>query len=273
MSLVAELESALGRDKVLTEPVELHVFSKDSSLMRGDPTCVVFPTTASEVSEIVMIAEKHQAPIVARGAGTGLAAGASPTEGGVVVVTTAMNEIEIDVANRTAWVGAGVINLDLSLAASGHGLYFAPDPSSQSACTIGGNVANNSGGPHCLSEGSTTSHILGLEVVLAGGEVVVVGGQAPDSLGLDLTGILVGSEGTLGIVTRALVRLLPIEPDVRTFADGLPDCRRRCPDRLRHHRGRVGPGRARADGSADGRSCGELASGWFAHGSGCGPVG
>ena len=222
MTLVADLQNALGDDNVLIEPVELHVFSKDASLMRGDPTCVVFPANAAEVAEVVLIAERHRTPIVARGAGTGLAAGASPTEGGVVVVTTAMRDIEIDVANRTAWVGAGVINLDLSLAASGHGLYFAPDPSSQSACTIGGNVANNSGGPHCLSEGSTTSHVLGLEVVLAGGQVVIVGGQAPDPVGLDLTGIIVGSEGTLGVVTRALVRLLPIEPDVRTLLMDFP---------------------------------------------------
>jgi glycolate oxidase len=128
-----------------------------------------------------------------------------------------MKQIDLDVENRMAWVGAGVINLDLTKEASRHGLHFAPDPSSQSACTIGGNVANNSGGPHCLAEGSTTSHVLGLEVVAAGGEVIVMGGEAPDSPGLDLKGLIVGSEGTLGIVTKALVRLLPIEPDVRTL--------------------------------------------------------
>jgi glycolate oxidase len=190
--------------------------------MRGAPTCVVFPSDTAEVAEVVRIAEIHQVPIVARGAGTGLAAGASPTEGGIVMVTTALKDLDLDPANRTAWVGAGVINLDLTRAATPHGLYFAPDPSSQSACTIGGNVANNSGGPHCLSEGSTTSHVLGLEVVLAGGEVVVLGSQAPDPPGLDLKGVIVGSEGTLGIVTRALVRLLPVEPDVRTLLMGFP---------------------------------------------------
>jgi glycolate oxidase len=129
----------------------------------------------------------------------------------------AMNAIDIDPQSRTAWVGAGVINLDLSKAAQPYGLHFAPDPSSQSACTIGGNVANNSGGPHCLAEGSTTSHVLGMEVVLAGGEIAILGGQAPDPPGLDLKGLIVGSEGTLGVVTRVLVRLLPIEPDVRTL--------------------------------------------------------
>jgi len=222
VTLVSELRAVLGQDDVLEEPVELHLFSKDASLMRGHPTCVTFPETAAEVAEIVKIAERHRVPIVARGAGTGLAAGASPTEGGIVVVTTAMNSIDIDVGNRTAWVGAGVINLDLSVAARPHGLHFAPDPSSQSACTIGGNVANNSGGPHCLSEGSTTSHVLGMEVVLAGGEIAILGSQAPDPIGLDLKGAIVGSEGTLGIVTRALVRLLPVEPDVRTLLMDFP---------------------------------------------------
>ncbi|MGH3649674.1 MAG: FAD-binding oxidoreductase [Acidimicrobiia bacterium] len=222
MSLVAELRAVLGDEDVLEEPVELHLFSKDASLLRGQPVCVVFPQDAAEVAEVVRIAEAHQVPIVARGAGTGLTAGASPTEGGIVMVTTAINDIDIDPANHTAWVGAGVINLDLSRAAAPHGLYFAPDPSSQSACTIGGNVANNSGGPHCLSEGSTTSHVLGMEVVLAGGQIVVLGGPAPDTPGLDLKGVIVGSEGTLGIVTRALVRLLPIDPDVRTLLMDFP---------------------------------------------------
>lgn len=217
MTLVADLRAVLGDDDVMEQPVELHLYSKDASLMRGQPNCVAFPRDAAEVAEIVRIAEAYRVPIVARGAGTGLAGGGSPTEGGIVVVTTAMTDIEIDAENRTAWVGAGVINLDLSKAAAPYGLHFAPDPSSQSACTIGGNVANNSGGPHCLAEGSTTSHVLGMEVVLSGGEIGILGGEAPDTPGLDLKGAIVGSEGTLGIVTRALVRLLPVEPDVRTL--------------------------------------------------------
>lgn len=222
MDYIAELRRVLGNENVLDAPIELHLYSKDASLIRGRPNVVVFPSTAREVSRIVKIAESGQIPIVARGAGTGLAAGASPSEGGIVVVTTAMKSIEIDVANRSAWVGAGVVNLDLSAVAAPHGLRFAPDPSSQSACTIGGNVANNSGGPHCLSEGSTTSHVLGLEVVMAEGEVVVLGGDAPDPPGLDLKGLIVGSEGTLGIVTSVLVRLIPIEPDVRTMLMAFP---------------------------------------------------
>jgi glycolate dehydrogenase FAD-linked subunit len=217
MDLVDRLRDALGHDRVLEEPVELYLYSKDASLMRGEPTCVVFPKDAAEVAEVVLIAESAGVPIVARGAGTGLTAGASPTNGGIVLVTTAMKSVDIDVNNHTAWVGAGVINLDLSRQAAPFGLHFAPDPSSQSACTIGGNVANNSGGAHCLAEGATTSHILGLEVVLSGGEILILGGQAPDPIGLDLKGLIVGSEGTLGVVTKALVRLLPIAPDVRTL--------------------------------------------------------
>jgi len=217
VTLIDELRELLGDDRVLDEPIELYLFSKDASLMRGEPTCVVFPKSTEEVAAVVRVAEAHHVPLVARGAGTGLTAGASPTEGGIVLTTTSMNQIEIDADNRTAWVGAGVINLDLTRAAEPYGLHFAPDPSSQSACTIGGNVANNSGGAHCLAEGATTSHVLGLEVVLAGGQVLVLGGQAPDMPGLDLKGLIVGSEGTLGVVTRALVRLLPIEADVRTL--------------------------------------------------------
>ncbi|MET0697110.1 MAG: FAD-linked oxidase C-terminal domain-containing protein [Acidimicrobiia bacterium] len=217
MSLVGDLRGVLSDDRVLEEPVELYLYSRDASLMQGQATCVVFPETTEEVAEVVRVAERHGVPIVARGAGTGLAAGAIPVDGGIVLSTTAMNHIDIDVENRTAWVGAGVINLDLSMEAEPFGLAFAPDPSSQSACTIGGNVANNSGGAHCLAEGATTSHVLGMEVVLAGGETLVLGGQAPDMPGLDLKGLMVGSEGTLGVVTRALVRLLPIEADVRTL--------------------------------------------------------
>lgn len=222
MSLIAELRALLGEGQVLSAPVELHLYAKDASLMRGHPTCVALPRTTEEIAEIVRIAKRHQAPIVARGAGTGLSAGASPTEGGIVVSLTALNQIDLDIDNRMAWVGAGVINLDLSTASRPHGLHFAPDPSSQSACTIGGNIANNSGGAHCLAEGATTSHVLAVEVVLADGETVVFGGSAPDQPGLDVKGILVGSEGTLGIVTRALVRLIPIDPDVRTLLIDFP---------------------------------------------------
>lgn len=223
MTLFDDLRAAVGPENVLEEPVELHLYGKDASLMRGEATAVVLPQTVEDVAEVVRVAERHGKPIVPRGAGTGLSAGASPTEGGIVISTTSLNTIEPDVENRTAWVGAGVINLDLSKEVERYGLYFAPDPSSQTACTIGGNVGNNAGGPHCLAEGSTTSHVLGVEVVLSGGEIVTLGGQAPDTPGLDLKGIIVGSEGTMGIVTKVLVRLLPIEPEVRTLLMDFPD--------------------------------------------------
>jgi len=217
MTAVEEFRALLGRDQVLDAPLERHIYGKDASLLRGSPLCVVFPRSTEDVAGIVEIAAAHSLPLIARGAGTGLTAGAAPIGGGVVVSMTSLNAVEIDVPNRTAWVGPGVINLDLTRQARRHGLHFAPDPSSQSACTIGGNIANNSGGPHCLAEGSTTSHILGLEFVMADGSVVQLGGMAPDPPGIDLRSLLVGSEGTLGIVTRALVRLLPVPSDVRTL--------------------------------------------------------
>ncbi len=218
MTLVADLVAALGRDRVLDGKLDRHLYSKDAGVFRGVTSVVVLPETTDHVVEIVKIGERHEVPLIARGAGTGLAGGAVALEGGITVSTMRMNSIhDIDLDNATAWVGPGVINLDLSRQTSPHGFHFAPDPSSQSASTIGGNVANNSGGPHCLAEGSTVAHVLGLEMVLSGGEVVTVGGAAPDPIGLDLRGVLVGSEGTLGIITRILVRLIPNPPDVRTL--------------------------------------------------------
>jgi len=218
MNLIEDLRRLVGDANVLSSPLDRHLYSKDAGVLRGSADVVVLPANSSEVVGVVRLAGQHGVPLVARGAGTGLAAGAVPTEGGIVLSTTRMNQIEeIDVANRTAWVGPGVINLDLSRATTPHGLHFAPDPSSQSACTIGGNVANNSGGPHCLAEGSTVSHVLALEVVLSDGTITNVGSEAPDPIGLDLRGVVVGSEGTLAIVTRALVKLTPNAPDVRTL--------------------------------------------------------
>ena len=216
--MIEELISALDPERVLGSALARHLYSKDAGVYRGEATVVVVPLTTEEVQEVVRIATRHGVPIIARGAGTGLAAGAVPLDGGIVLSTTRMNQIyEIDPVNQTAWVGPGVINLDLSRATAGVGLHFAPDPSSQAACTIGGNVANNSGGPHCLAEGSTVNHVLALEVVLADGTVIMMGSEAPDEIGLDLRGMMVGSEGTLGIVTRALVKLTPNPPDVRTL--------------------------------------------------------
>jgi glycolate oxidase len=222
-ALIKRLEKIVGRDATKTHPLELHVFGKDAGVERGDAAVVVLPADADEVAEIVRACVEFSVPIVPRGAGTGLAGGAVPEEPAVLLVTTRMNEIQIDVANRTAWVGPGVINLDLSNHTASLGLHFAPDPSSQAACTIGGNVANNSGGPHCLAEGTTVDHVLALEYVTPSGETVIVGSAAPDPTGFDLRGVIVGSEGTLGVVTRALVRLIPNPPAVRTLLMAFPE--------------------------------------------------
>ena len=217
MTLVRELQDVLGSDHVLADPLRTYVYGKDAGIRRGEVTAVALPADATEVAEIVKIAVRHGIPIVPRGAGTGLAGGTVPLSPSLVVSMTRMTGIEVDVESRTAWVGAGVLNLDLSVRTAPYGLHFAPDPSSQAACTIGGNVANNSGGPHCLAEGTTVNHVLAVELVTATGQVVVLGGDAPDPVGLDLRGIVVGSEGTLGIVTRALVKLTPNPPAVRTL--------------------------------------------------------
>ncbi len=217
-SLAAELRSLLGDDGVLDRQLELHVYGKDSGITRGEPSVVAFPRSTEDVVAAVKAAKRHGVSVVARGSGTGLAGGAVPVDPALILALTRMNEIEVvDVENRSAWVGPGVINLDLSNHTYPDGLHFAPDPSSQSACTVGGNIATNAGGLHCLSEGSTVNHVLALEVVTVDGEVIELGGSAPDPIGLDLRAVMVGSEGTLGIVTRALVKLTPNPPAARTL--------------------------------------------------------
>ncbi len=207
--LVRELQAAVGRRWVLHAPEDLIVYEYDATIERGLPEAVVLPGSAEEVAAVVRIARCHGAPVTARGAGTGLSGGAIPCEGGVVLVTSRLNRIlELDVENRIAVVEPGVINLHVSEAVAPHGLFYAPDPSSQKACTIGGNVAENAGGPHCLRYGTTTNHVLGLEIVTADGEIVWLGGKNGAPSGYDLTGVVVGSEGTLAIVTKAVLNLL-----------------------------------------------------------------
>jgi glycolate oxidase len=206
--LVRQLQSAIGRKWVLYAPEDLLVYEYDATIERGLPEAVVLPHSAEQVAAAVRIAREYGVPVTARGSGTGLSGGAIPCEGGVVIVTTRMNRIlELDPVNRLAVVEPGVINLDISKSAAPHNLYYAPDPSSQKACTIGGNVAENAGGPHCLRYGTTTNHVLGLEIVTAEGDIVWLGGKVPMP-GYDLTGVVVGSEGTLAIVTKVIVRLL-----------------------------------------------------------------
>lgn len=222
-SLIAELRAALDESRVLSQPISLALYARDASVIEGHAAAVCFPTTTEEVQAVVRTARRHGRPIVPRGSGTGLAGGAVPVSGDperppVVIVTTKMDRVlEVDVEDRVAWVQPGLLNLDLSRAVHHHGLHFAPDPSSQQSCSIGGNVANNSGGPHCLLYGVTSAHVLALEVVLSDGSLTMLGGLEADVPGYDLRGAFVGSEGTMGIATRIAVRLTPNPPAVRTL--------------------------------------------------------
>ena len=216
--VVEELRAALDPGRVRTGAVELGLYRRDASNIAGAAGVVCFPRSAAEVQACVRVAARHDIPFVARGSGTGLAGGATPLDGAIVIVTTKMNRVvSVDVEHRSAWVEPGVLNLDLTRAVAAHGLHFAPDPSSQQSCSIGGNVANNSGGPHCLAEGVTSAHVLGVEVVLADGTLTTFGGEAPEPDGLDLRGAFVGSEGMFGIATKVCVRLTPDPPAVRTL--------------------------------------------------------
>lgn len=221
--LVGELEALLGLRSVLFEDEDLALYEYDGSVERGRPDLVVFPRTTEHVRAVVRIANREKLPYQPRGAGTGLSGGAVADQGGILLALARMKAIQVDLPNLCARVQPGVVNYDITLAVASQGLYFVPDPSSQKACTIGGNVAENSGGPHCLAYGVTTNHILGLEVVLPDGEVAEIGGAALDRPGYDLTGLLVGSEGTLGIVTAAIVKLTPVSEAVRTLLAVFPD--------------------------------------------------
>jgi glycolate oxidase len=218
-SLVEELRETVGLDGVLSAESELLVFECDGyQIEKNSPDIAVFPRNTDEVSRIVRAAVRHDMPIVPRGAGTSLAGGCLPVGGGLMVVLTRMKRIlEINLRDRYAIVEPGVVNAWLNQALAGMGYHYAPDPSSQGACTIGGNVATNSGGPHTLKYGVTVNHVLGLEAVLADGRVIRCGGPAEDSPGLDLVGALVGSEGTLAIVTNVWVRLTRNPQSCRTM--------------------------------------------------------
>jgi glycolate oxidase len=216
--LVRQLQAAIGDGHVLYLPEDLLAYEYDATIERGYPGAVVFPATTEEVAACVRIANAHGVPVVPRGSGTGLAGGAVPALGGVVVALTRMNRIlELNPRDRVAVVQPGAINLALQDACAPHGLLYAPDPSSQRICTLGGNIAMNSGGPHTLAHGSTVNHVLGLEVVLPDGRVTWFGGRQLDAPGVDLRGLVVGSEGTLGIVTQICVRLIRAPEAVRTM--------------------------------------------------------
>ncbi|HEX9370107.1 MAG TPA: FAD-binding protein, partial [Roseiflexaceae bacterium] len=217
--LIARLQSAIGAGAVLHRPAELMLYEYDASALdMAVPDVVVVPASTAEVAAAVRIGAAAGWPVVARGAGTGLSGGSVPAAGGLVVSLARLDRIlRIDPIGRVAVVQPGVVNVDLSAAAAPYGLHFAPDPSSQTSSTIGGNAAENAGGPHCLKYGVTTNHIVAATVVLSDGSVVELGGEAPGAPGYDLLGAFVGSEGTLGIATELTVRLTPNPEDVRTF--------------------------------------------------------
>jgi glycolate oxidase len=218
VALRRELDTIVGVGGVLSDPEELLVYESDGlTLFRALADFIVFPRSADEVAAVVKLANRERVPFVARGAGTGLSGGCLPAEGGLVLSLMRMNRVlEVDYDNHLAVVEPGLVNLHLSWAVGPRGYYYAPDPSSQQACTIGGNIANNSGGPHTLKYGVTVNHVLGLEVVMPDGEIVWLGGRTRDALGYDLTGVFVGSEGTFGIATKIVVRIMRKPQAVKT---------------------------------------------------------
>ena len=217
--LAHALTRIVGTDGVLVEPGDRIVYECDGyTIDRAIPDIVVLPDSTRQVSEIVRLLDREKVPMTPRGAGTGLSGGCLALEGGVMIALTRMKRIlEVDYRNRRAVVEAGLVNLRLTQAVSARGYHYAPDPSSQGSCTIGGNIANNSGGPHTLKYGVTTNHILAVELVLPDGEVIWTGAGTEDSPGYDLTGVVVGAEGTFGVVTRAIVRLTRSPAQFRTM--------------------------------------------------------
>ncbi|HET8569066.1 MAG TPA: FAD-linked oxidase C-terminal domain-containing protein [Candidatus Limnocylindria bacterium] len=225
--LIRDLERIVGADNVLWKPEDVLSFEFDAGFDMRAPTAVVVPGSTEEVAGVVKAARAAGAAIVPRGAGTGLSGGTVACGGAIVLSLTRMRRIvAIDREARAALVEPGVVNLTLSQEARQHRLFFAPDPASQRCSTLGGNIGTNAGGPHALRYGSVVNHVLGVEVVLADGTVATFGGRAPDLPGYDCVPLIVGSEGTLGIVTKAWVRLLPLPEDVRTFTAVFPDIER-----------------------------------------------
>ncbi|HEX5019460.1 MAG TPA: FAD-linked oxidase C-terminal domain-containing protein [Candidatus Binatia bacterium] len=212
------LRQIVGDHYVLVEKEDVIVYEQDGSIFQVMPEIVVLPGDVEQVAAVVKAAKHANVPIVPRGSGTGLAGGAVPAEGGIILSLTRLNRIlKIDLENRIAVVEPGVINVDVTKAVAKEGFFYAPDPSSQAACSIGGNVANNSGGPHTLAYGVTTNHVLAVQVVLDSGAIVWLGGEVQDTPGYDLCGVFVGSEGTIGIVTKVVVRLMRARESVRTL--------------------------------------------------------
>ncbi len=223
-----QLAALLGPGGYLDRPEDLLLYEYDGGVDKARPEMVVFPRSTEQVIRIVNMARAENVPLVARGAGTGLSGGSVPLAGGIVVGFSRMNRIlEIDLDNELAVVEPGVVNLNITLAVQDDGYFFAPDPSSQKACTIGGNVAENAAGPHTLAHGVTSDHVLGLEAVLPDGTVFTTGGKGPDMPGYDITGLLTGSEGMLALITKITIRLMRKAEAVKTalaIYDSAEDC-------------------------------------------------
>jgi len=214
--LIRALQKIVGRQNVLTQPADVLLYSYDSSTAVGHPEAVVFPGSTEEVAKVVKVCSDRAIPFVPRGAGTNLSGGSVPLRGGVVIGLSRLSRVlEIDRDNQLAVVQPGVVNLDLQRMLAAYGMQFCPDPASQKVSTLGGNVAENAGGPHCLKYGVTLNHVLGLTVVLSNGEVRRFGGKVPDTPGYDLVGAIIGSEGTLGIVTELVLKLRPLPEEAQ----------------------------------------------------------
>jgi glycolate oxidase len=217
-ALGAELRQIVGKENVLDSGVDLQLYKYDAYLEERRPDAVVFVHSTEEVAGVVKVCNKFGVPFVPRGGGTNLSGGTIPVKGGVVIEMIRMNRIlEVDRANLRAWVQPGMFNLEFGNALAPLGYQYLPDPASQKAATLGGNVAENSGGPHCFKYGVTTNHVLGLTVVLPDGQVAKIGGKAPDVPGYDLTGVFVGSEGTFGICTEIVARIMRLPEGVKTL--------------------------------------------------------
>src|SRR5881397_39644 len=222
--ILDELGAIVGERGLISSPEELHTYECDGlTYFRVMPRAVLLPNSTEQVQAIVRICHRERMPFVARGSGTGLSGGALPVADGILISLARMNRIlEVDLPNARVVVEPGVINLDVTGRVAPQGYFYAPDPSSQSVCSIGGNVAENAGGAHCLKYGFTTTHVLGLEVVLPDGSLVHLGGKTLDAPGYDLAGVFVGSEGTLGIATKITLRIVKRPESVQTMLAAFP---------------------------------------------------
>jgi len=216
--MIKELEEIVGKDDVMTSEMELQIYGYDASLIKGKPDVVVVPETTAEIAGVMRYAHQNKMPLIARGSGTSLSGGPVPSKGGIVMLLTRMNRIlEIDIENQRVVVEPGAITLEIKNAVAKLGFLYQPDPASEKATTIGGNLAENSGGPLCFKYGVTSNHVLGAELVLADGEVITVGGKSLDNPGYDLIGLVTGSEGTLAVATKIILRIMPKNEAVKTL--------------------------------------------------------